>query len=249
MMPEKKGTVAKVRVKPDVLIKGAKQDMYFVTLEDSQVEYSGIGTCPWKKGETAEFMYIVNEEAEGKVYLNITSILNAPAEPLKKASELTPDAKIDQLIQAIAGAKISVSIDKTISERQYEPKKYSVFISVPVGIRNPVEMAQKIHELFDMAEVELANRVNGKPKPNTLNPWPEKPATSETGKPTGSQESSDSSPPGQKSLVRTPPPPEPKEKKCDSCGGRMKKTRIKSGPGLGTEEIWQCEDCDEREPV
>jgi len=244
-MPEKKGTVAKVRVKSDVLIKGEKKDMYFVTLEDSQMEYSGIGTCPWKKGETAEFAYIVNEEAEGKTFLNITSILNVPADSLKKASELTQDAKIDRLIQAIGGAKISVSIDKTISERAYEPKKYSVYITVPIATTELAKIAWDLHELMNLAEVELATRVNGK-----VSKQPEKPPEpSKPSEPKSFQESMDISVPGQKSLVPKIEPESPPTKTCDVCEGVMVKTRFKLGPGIPTEDVWQCKACGERESV
>jgi hypothetical protein len=210
-MPEKKGTVAKVRVKPDVLIKGEKQDMYFVTLADSQAEYSGIGSCPWKKGETAEFAYIIKEE-DDKTYLNITGILNTPADSLKKASELNPDAKIDRLILAIAGAKVSVSIDKTISERPFEPKKYSIFLTLPIGIANPAEMALKVHELLDTAENELSARINGK----ASNPKAHDNLNQVERRSQGFQDDTSTSTPGQKSLIpKTEPLREtPKEVKA-----------------------------------
>lgn len=131
------------------------REMFFVKLEGSDTEYSGFGKNPYKEGEVAEFEYTTKKSGD-RVYYNIRQ--KKESQEQKKDE----DGDLKTLIKTLAMPKVSVSIEQTIQVNQYEPKKFSAFISVP--ITEGENAAERIKHLFDVIEAEISARINGNPK-------------------------------------------------------------------------------------
>lgn len=125
--------------------------------------YSGWGECPYKEGDEVEFQYKENE-VNGKVYKNIFK----PSKIAEKVADVVVQrvgTKMDDLIMALNMPKISVMVEKTIQEDQFEPKKVSCHISMNVDDVTP----EKISYLIKMAEIEVLNvahSTKGTPQPS-----------------------------------------------------------------------------------
>jgi hypothetical protein len=125
--------------------------------------YSGWGECPYKEGEDVEFQYI-EKDVNGKVYKNIYK----PSKIAEKVADVVVSkvgTKLDDLIMSLNMPKISVMVEKTIQEEQFEPKKVSCHISMNVDDVTP----EKIAYLIKMAEIEvlnIAHSTKGTPQPS-----------------------------------------------------------------------------------
>lgn len=64
--------------------------------------------------------------------------------------------KLDMVIKRLAMPYMTVSVEKTIQEKQYEPRRISVQLSVPAEEMTPAFLKS----LMDMVEAEIEARVN-----------------------------------------------------------------------------------------
>ena len=131
-MPRVKGTIKAISQKPT---------SFGVMIND--VWYNGWGKCEWKKGQEVEFEY---EEKDG-----FKNIKEPEKKEFKPASERS---KIDEIIKYLSMPHITASVEKTIQEKQYEPKKIAIHLKVPAQNLDPVFLKN----IMDLAEDEIDRR-------------------------------------------------------------------------------------------
>jgi len=125
--------------------------------------YNGFGEPSCKEGEEVEFQYKETEVA-GKIYRNILKP-SRTAEKIAETVNTKVGAKIDDIVAALNLPKISVMVEKTVQENQFEPKKVSCHISMSVNEVTP----EQISYLIKMAEIEVLNishTTKGAPQPS-----------------------------------------------------------------------------------
>ncbi len=159
-MPTAKGKITEIKHR-DVDVKGEKKKKFLIRIHSSNVQFSGFGDCPWKPEQEVEFEYTIDEkeytdqntgEKKKFTFYNIKQPSKA-AQAVEKA--IAP--MFEELIEILAMPKISVSIERTIQKKEFEPKKWTAFISCP--IRTGDSAAKMIKILMDTIEAEINDRI------------------------------------------------------------------------------------------
>ncbi len=151
-----KGEVVKTNEKNITLKDGSEKLKYFVTVkkhDNSLMTLSGWGKCPYEAGQVVEIEYdedrVTNPDGSVSVYYNIK-----PPSKTEQAVDKVVTPKIEELIQVLAQPSLTVSIEKTIQEKQYEPKKIAVHLKVPIKHIDP----QLIKNIINIVEAEVDER-------------------------------------------------------------------------------------------
>lgn len=103
--------------------------------------YNGWGQCPYKKNQEVEFEY---EEKDG--FRNIKQ----PSK-VEKTIEKTIEPKFNEIIKYLAMPHVTISVEKTIQESQFEPKKIAIHMKTPVDKLD----SNTLSELINLAETEI----------------------------------------------------------------------------------------------
>ena len=136
-------------------IRSAVGESPMFTVTVNGLKYSGFGSPNYKKGDEIEFQYeenVVEKEGKQITYRNIkglgAKIADAPTSKLEKDN-------VDEVVKYLAMPKIKVRVEKTVQEVEYEPKKISVGIEMPIDVVS----GERIGEVIDLASAEIVKRL------------------------------------------------------------------------------------------
>ncbi len=125
-----------------------KEKGYGININD--VWYNGYGKCPYTKGQVVEFEWEPKTSDDGRTW----NTIKQPSKTEKVIEDkVTP--KIDEIIKYLAMPHVTISVEKTISEAPYEPRKMAIHIKTP--IENITQT--KLTALMDMAIAEIEDRI------------------------------------------------------------------------------------------
>jgi len=159
------------KVKTHIIKVGTTGNRFWFKPEGWESLVGGFGKVPediqkaHDNQEEVEFEYHIFEKDDKKYY-------NYGPEKKGKATDKTPTGNqevTNEILKTLVLPKLSVCVEKTVQESQYEPKKISVHISQHVNYVNP----DKIRAMIDLAEGEVLGKISeGKLSVSTPIPKP-----------------------------------------------------------------------------
>ena len=162
-MPEAKGKIVSIESKV-IKCKNRKGELedrnkHTIKLENDDKYYGLFGDLPYKKGEDVSFEYTIDkkeyedtETGEKKEYTFYN--IKQPSKTEQAVSKII-EPKFNELIKILSMPHMTVSMEKTIQEQQFEPKKFAVHLKVPLQNIDP----KVIKEVVDIVEAEIDARV------------------------------------------------------------------------------------------
>ena len=127
-----------------IQIQGKDTAKFWVKVKGDGRKFSGLGNCQWKEGDEAEIEFETKTLDSGATFFNIRG---------KKK----PYSGFGDVIKALTMPKVTVGYEKTVQERQFEPKKVSVYVSMNAEEIDP----KKIQSMIQIAKGEVEAEISG----------------------------------------------------------------------------------------